>query len=164
MSLDASRLRAAEDEALFAREVVKREPLLDAYRARVRSLTESLHITTWNPAWSLDVARDASELDDTAELLRVHLPHAGGTLSVRQHADGTWWRYPSGAEALVDARLHRWDDALLGPIETRIDVHTPTPAEDAWRVQPRCASRAARGRRAASRSQRRSPSRSPKAR
>jgi hypothetical protein len=107
---------------------------LQAYRALIRSLTEAVHVTTWNAAWSLDVARDASELDDAAELLRVHLPHAGGPLSVRQHAGGTWWRYPSGREELVrhDARLHRFRDALLGELETRIDVHAPTPAEDAW--------------------------------
>ena len=128
----------AEDEALFARKVAIREPLLQAYRALVRSLTETVHVTTWNPAWSLDVASGASDLaadiEQAAELLRVHLPHAAGALSVRQHAGGTWWRYPSGREELVrhDARLHRWNDALLGELETRIDVHVPTPAEDAW--------------------------------
>ncbi len=125
---------SAEDEALFARAVATRQPVLHAYRSLVRSLSEAVYVTTWTPTWSLDVARDASELDEAAELLRVHLPHAGGTLSVRQHVNGTWWRYANGAEALVphDAGVHPWHDALLGAFETRIDVHAPTPAEDAW--------------------------------
>lgn len=124
---------APEDAEAFG-QAARATALGDAYRARVEALTKTLHVTRWTPRWSLDVARDEAELVDAATLLEVHLPHAGGALRVRQHEDGAWWSAPEG-----DARLlpyttdtHRWGDDVLGELETRFEVHVPSPAEDAW--------------------------------
>ncbi len=130
----ALRGQLAPEDAEALADAARTTALGDVYRARVEALTRTLYVTTWTPAWSLDVARDERELEQAATLLEVHLPHAGGVLQVSQHADGAWWSPATGDAELVSyaSETHRWADELLGELTTRFEVHTPSPAEDAW--------------------------------
>jgi tetratricopeptide (TPR) repeat protein len=131
-----SGLLHSEDAEDLRRRVTHDNRVRDACRDYLRKLTATLHVTRWNPEWSLDVAANDQELDQAERLFDIALPHCGSRLDVRHHTAGTWWSIADGMRTseLVtwDTGCHVWRDPLLGEFETSIHAEKPSPEADVW--------------------------------
>ncbi|MFW6087323.1 MAG: S16 family serine protease [Myxococcota bacterium] len=104
-----------------------------AYRALVAQEAAVVEMTQYHPAWSLDIAREEGDLASARTLLSVPLPHAGGILEVRQHAEGTVWDLPWGTDGVRvphGREAFRWGDEVLGNLSTRIEADAPSDRGD----------------------------------